>query len=103
RALDMELVHLGNSVEEANRPVIVDGVVTRCRDRPPENATWIDVLTHHCPGPMVELANQLGAGGLDQIFSDFGLHSQPRLALNTATPAAGPVRDPLLAGVGQGN
>ena len=102
RALDEGLIHLGETVTEPNRPVIVDDVVTRCSDRPP-GVTWSDVLAYHCPGPMTDLANEFGVGGLDQAFADFGLHSQPRLALNTVAPVVEPINDPLLAGVGQGN
>ena len=100
-ALDQDLIHLGEAVEEANRPVIVNDIVTRCSDKPPDAATWGDVLAYHCPGPMTDLANQLGVGGLDRVFTDFGLRSQPRLALNTATPVTEPILDPLLAGIGQ--
>ena len=102
-ALDQELIHLGETIEEANRPVIVNNIVTRCSDKPPDIATWADVLAYRCPGPMIDLANQLGVGGLDRVFTDFGLRSQPRLALNTATPVIEPIGDPLLAGIGQEN
>lgn len=102
-ALDQNLIHLEETVAGANRPVIVNDIVTRCSDEPPDTVTWSDVLDYRCPGPMIDLANRLGIGGLNGIFTDFGLRNQPRLALNTAAPVVEPVTDPRLAGVGQEN
>jgi peptidoglycan glycosyltransferase len=86
-----------------DRPVPVDGQTTRCTSTPPEPATWVDVLVHRCPGPMQDLADQLGIGGLDQIFANFGLTATPYLPLNTETTAPEPLTDPLTAGIGQDN
>ncbi|NKQ37459.1 MAG: hypothetical protein HF973_17820, partial [Chloroflexi bacterium] len=53
--------------------------------------------------PMQALANQLGAAGLDQIFTDFGFYIIPDLPLAAETAVPDPVDNPLLAGIGQDN
>ncbi|MCP4424544.1 MAG: hypothetical protein GY803_08645 [Chloroflexi bacterium] len=102
-ALEQGLIRMTESVANANRPVPINGVVTRCASPPPEPTTWADALTYHCPGPMQDLSDQLGIAGLDQIFSDFGLTTPPQLALDTEAPPGEPLSDPLLAGIGQEN
>lgn len=91
---------LSGTVENPNRPIPIGNVVTRCSSRPPEPATWADVVTHHCPAPLRDLGDRLGAARLDQIFADFGL-TTPLLATETAVSA--PTSDPVLAAIGQEN
>lgn len=102
-ALDQDRIQLEGAVLNANRPVPVNGEVKRCQTTPPEEATWADVLHHRCPGPMQDLANLLGLGGLDNIFMRFGFTTQPELPLNTETAELEPLSDPLQAGIGQDN
>jgi peptidoglycan glycosyltransferase len=102
-ALDQGLINLGGNVANANRNIPINGVGIRCVTPPPQPATWTDVLRHRCPGPMQDLANQLGSAGLDQIFADFALTAAPQFALDTAAPASEPLVNPLLAGIGQEN
>ena len=102
-AVENNLISLGEAVENANRPVPINGIGTRCSSPPPEPVVWADVLAFRCPGPMQSLADQLGIAGLEQIFSDFGLTTAPQFALNTEAPESEPLADPLLAGIGQDN
>lgn len=96
-------IRLGDEPNLPNRPVPIGETVTRCATRPPETANWLDAITHRCPGPMLDLADQLGVGGLDQIYTDFGLTITPTLALDTETAVSEPIDDPLRAGIGQDN
>jgi peptidoglycan glycosyltransferase len=102
-ALDQDRIQLNGTVLNANRPVLVNDVVQRCQTTPPDNATWADVLRHRCPGPMQDLADRLGLGGLDDIFNRFGLSTPLDLPLNTETVELEPLADPLQAGIGQDN
>ncbi len=102
-ALDQGLIHMSDNVANANRNIPINGVGIRCVTPPPQPATWTDVLRHRCPGPMQDLANQLGTAGLDQIFADFALTAVPQFALDTEAPESEPLTDPLLAGIGQEN
>ena len=102
-ALDEGLIALDETVSNANRPVTVDGQTAECASPPPEPATWADVLRYRCPAPMQELADRLGAAGLDQIFTNFGFYAIPDLPLAAETAVPDPVDNPLLAGIGQDN
>ncbi|MCP4417143.1 MAG: hypothetical protein GY805_11000 [Chloroflexi bacterium] len=101
--LETDQIQMSDAVQNANRPVPVNGEVIRCQTTPPDTLTWVDVLRHRCPGPMQDLADQLGIGGLDAIFMRFGFTSQLKLPLNTETAVLEPLADPLLAGIGQDN
>lgn len=102
-ALEKDVINLDDSVPEANRPVLVDGQSIRCASPPPEPATWADVLRHQCPAPMLDLADRLGAAGLEDIFTTFGFYAAPDLPLAVDTAVSDPIDDPLLAGIGQDN
>lgn len=102
-ALEANQIQMSDVVQNANRPVPVNGDLIRCQTTPPDVSTWADVLRHRCPGPMQDLADQLGIGGLDAAFTRFGLTRQPELPLNTETAVLEPLSDPLLAGIGQDN
>ncbi|MCA9972385.1 MAG: hypothetical protein KC425_19320, partial [Anaerolineales bacterium] len=60
-AYERGLVTASEAVDNANRPVPVNGIVTRCAGAPPAAATWGDALAQRCPGPMQALAAQFGA------------------------------------------
>ncbi len=102
-ALDQEIIALDDSVTAAQRPVEINDKMVSCASPPPEPATWADVLRHQCPGPMQDLADQLGKSGLEAIFAAFELDRDPSLAIDTMTMADDPLLDPLMAGIGQDN
>jgi len=102
-ALDQDRIQLDGTVLNANRPVPINNEVKRCQTSPPDEATWADVLRYRCPGPMQDLADRLGLGGLDDIFMHFGFTIPLELPLNTETVELEPLADPLLAGIGQDN
>lgn len=100
-ALDQNLITLNETVPHPNRAVLIDSQTKQCTTSPPASASWADVLRHRCPGPMQDLADQMGLTGLDVIFADFGLTISPTLPLNSDIPPPEPLTDPLLAGIGQ--
>ncbi len=102
-AVDQGLLRLDDAVEEPDRPVQVNGTTLRCSERPPERATWADVLRLRCPAPLRELADQMGGGGLEASFAAFGLDRDPVFELDVATSPEEALSDPLLAGIGQEN
>ncbi|MCB9422886.1 MAG: hypothetical protein H6667_24010 [Ardenticatenaceae bacterium] len=102
-ALDQGLINLDETVTNANRNIPINGVGIRCASPPPQPTTWADVLSHRCPGPMQELADHLGVTGLDKIFTDFGLTTEPQFELETTAPESEPIANPLMAGIGQEN
>lgn len=102
-ALERGIIDMNEVVEDAGRPVRVNGIELRCADSPPEQATWADVLFYRCPGPLQELSDRIGAAGLDVAFADFGLDRNPVLEINTESAPAEATSDPILAGIGQEN
>ena len=102
-AVEQGIVRLNEPVENPDRPVRVNGTSQRCAATPPDPATWADVLLYRCPGPMLDLADRLGVGGLDTAFDGFGLTRDPPLELVTETTPDQPLADALLAGIGQEN
>ncbi len=102
-ALEQDRIQLDGLVLNPNRPVPVNGAIKRCQTEPPDDATWADVLRHRCPGPMQDLADRLGLGGLNSIFMRFGFTTLPEMPLNIEIAALEPIEDPLQAGIGQDN
>lgn len=102
-AVDQGMIELDDLVIDPQRSIAINGSSITCASLPPEQATWADVLLHQCPGPMQDLADQLGSGGLDAVFSNFGLDRDPELEIDTTTTADEPLGDPILAGIGQDN
>ena len=102
-AIDEGLLTLDTAVEHPNRPVLINDTATYCATTAPESATWRDVLTHRCPGPMHDLANILSLNDLDNAFGRFNLTSQPILPLNTETATYPPLADEMQAIIGQDN
>lgn len=103
QALGEEQIQLRAAAENANRPVALDGVVRRCAVRPPEPATWADVLAYRCPGPLLDLGSMLGTTELTRFFANWAFTTQPELALNTETPPQEEAADAALAAIGQDN
>ncbi len=102
-ALEQGTVQMSDHVINPQRLVEINGKSSGCISPPPEPSTWSDVLRHQCPGPMQDLADQLGSGGLDAIFAAFELDRDPQLEIETTTTPDEPLSDPLLAGIGQDN
>ncbi|GIK58965.1 MAG: hypothetical protein BroJett015_46280 [Chloroflexota bacterium] len=102
-AWEQGFIRLNEIAPDANRPVTVNGQTLPCATPPPDPATWADVLAHRCPGPMQELAVEMGVSGLNGVFADFGLTAVPNLPLNTETSPLRPLTDAALAGIGQEN
>lgn len=101
-ALEQGIIRLDDPVSNPNRPVPINGVVTRCHTPPPEPATWATALQYQCPGPMQDLADQLGLSGLDQTFATFNLTQAPTILLAVAEAQAAATADTQLAAIGQG-
>lgn len=100
-ALERGMLTLADTAVSANRPIALNEMVRRCQERPPDPATWEDVLAFRCPGPMQDLGGMLGAVDLNQAFAAWGLTQQPDLPLNTAVPTLDPPLDAALAAIGQ--
>lgn len=100
-ALDAGVMQWDGVVDNANRPVPLNGTVQRCAERPPDIVTWADVLTYRCPGPMQDLGTSLDTAVLSQVFADWGFTQQPLLPLNTETPTQEALADAALAVIGQ--
>jgi len=103
KAVEQGMIRMTGTVENPNREVAVNGAIIRCAAQPPDPATWKDVLRLRCPGPMQDLADQFGVGGLDATFAAFGLDRDPVLEIDTTTTPDEALDDPLQAGIGQDN
>jgi cell division protein FtsI/penicillin-binding protein 2 len=80
------LLNMADLVEAADTAVPLNGNSLTCMTAPETPISWSQVLTHRCPAPMMQLADQLGSTGLDQIYTNFGLTTAPQLPINTETP-----------------
>ena len=98
---DQELITFGGLAPNATEAVAVDGAVRRCLSEPPLAATWADVLTHVCPGPLPQMADGYGAAALAQLFQGYLLTSAPNLPLATVTGDETTVGNAALAIIGQ--
>ncbi len=103
KSIEDGLLQINDVVEDADRPLTVNGSQLRCATPPPDPATWADVLRHRCPAPMSNLADHLGPAGLDVIFAAFGLDGDPLLEIDTQTTPDDALVNPLMAGIGQEN
>lgn len=95
------LIELADEVTDPDDGVLINGQTRQCLTRPPEEATWRDVLLHRCPGPMRQLGADLGAERLDALFTSFGFTEVISLPLNTETAVSETVENPELAAIGQ--
>jgi penicillin-binding protein A len=103
QALERGFITLTEPVEQANRTVYINGAATTCAAPPPEDATWADALALRCPGPMLDLAEQMGLADMTAALSAFGLTEPPEIALATSKGLAEPLRDARLTAIGQDN
>ncbi|MBE2220101.1 MAG: hypothetical protein IAF02_01090 [Anaerolineae bacterium] len=100
---DQGFVALTETVDHPNRPVLINDTATYCASTAPESATWQDVLTHRCPGPMRDLADTLSLANLENAFASFNLTSQPVLPLNTETATYPALANAAQTTIGQDN
>jgi peptidoglycan glycosyltransferase len=100
-ALNEGLVNLTLEVEEAERPVQVNGTELNCLYFLPEAATWAAAFQAQCPGMTAELGQLLGLSGLQSAFEAFGLLTAPQLPIQTETAVDVVIEDPMLAAIGQ--
>ena len=102
-ALDQGILAMADGVDHPNRPVLINDTATYCASKSTEIASWRDVLTNRCPGPMLDLADRLSLAELETLFNRFNLTDQPILPLNTETATYPPLADEALAVIGQDN
>lgn len=102
-AADQALLDLEATVDHANRPVVINDTATYCAAEAPNSATWQEVLANRCPGPMLDLTDNLTLNDLENAFIRFGLTRQPVLPLNTETTTYPPLANEAQAAIGQDN
>lgn len=102
-ALDRGAISVNDTVRGPDNAVTVDGRVLRCREEPPTDARWADVLALSCPAPVAALGDALGPRELDDIFSSFGLTQRPELPIATASGTDALPGDAAQAAIGQDN
>lgn len=100
-AVERGLIRWTNPVTNPNRSVPVNGTVVRCTNAPPEEATWADILTGRCPGPMLDVGRTAGGETLTAMMADFGLTQAPALPLPVAPAVSPPITDSAQAAIGQ--
>ncbi|HSM58531.1 MAG TPA: penicillin-binding transpeptidase domain-containing protein [Candidatus Sulfomarinibacteraceae bacterium] len=86
-ALDGSLLALTDEVQDAGDVVTVNGLRARCREAPPPQATWADVLHAACPNPMLSLAEEVPEDAFLEALEHMGFFTEPDLPLATAAPA----------------
>ncbi|PIE79580.1 MAG: hypothetical protein CSA11_11345 [Chloroflexi bacterium] len=101
--LDNGDIRFDETVEHPNRPVLINDTATYCMETAPEPASWQDVLNHRCPGPMLDLAQDLSLADLNNAFNQFHLTKQPQFLLDTETNIYPPLADSNQAAIGQDN
>jgi len=102
-ALDQGFLTLDEIVNHPNRPILINDTATYCASTAPEPASWQNVLTNRCPGPMIDLAATLSLTDLENTFNMFNLTMQPILPLDTEIATYPPLADETLAIIGQDN
>jgi peptidoglycan glycosyltransferase len=102
-AVDTGLIALDQIVPDADETLVLESRVFDCATKPPESATWSDVLIHNCPTPMYRLGRQLAGEGVTQILDNFGLTLTPTLPIATNGPVFETIQAPGLAAIGQEN
>ncbi len=102
-ALDQGVLTMADGVDHPNRPVLINDTATYCASKSPELASWRDVVTNRCPGPLLDLGDSLSLAELETMFNRFKLTDQPILPLNTETATYPPLADEALAVIGQDN
>lgn len=101
-AVNQDLITLEDAIEDPNRPVEVAGQQMDCLFPLIEPVTWVEVLGASCPAPLVELAPQFGADGLQAVWDLFGFTSTPTMTtVPLAEAVPGTVTDPAVAIIGQ--
>ncbi len=101
--LDNGTIHLDETIEHPNRPILINETATYCMTTAPEMASWQDVLNHRCPGPLLDLAQDLSLTDLNNAFRQFYLTEQPQFLLDTETNTYPPLASTEQAIIGQDN
>lgn len=99
--LEQQLITLEEAAPNPNQLIELNGRSIRCQAILPTNASWQDVVQAVCPAPLMELATYWDTAGLQQLFEQFALTSQPNLPLALAEPVTATVASPTLAAIGQ--
>lgn len=103
-AVDDGLIQMDDPLIDPFLPVTIDDQVLRCAQPRAEGDstryTWEDMSDLHCPYPLQMLGEQLGADGLQNLLSRFGLWVAPPLPIHTGNNDL-PIIDPGLAAVGE--
>ncbi|MFW5941187.1 MAG: penicillin-binding transpeptidase domain-containing protein [Chloroflexota bacterium] len=100
-ALDGSLLELSDEVQDASAVVEVNGLRARCREAPPPQANWADVLHAACPGPLSSLSEELPEDAFLDALERMGFFAAPELPLATAAPAEPEVEELPAALLGQ--
>jgi cell division protein FtsW (lipid II flippase) len=100
-AVEQNTILLRDEVDGTTAPLSVNGQNVTCQTPPPAEATWVDVLRHACPAPMLALAAELGVEQLQAALVGFGLTSVPDLGIATAPAPETILADLFLAAAGQ--
>ncbi len=100
-AMDQGDVRLDEAVENAHSPLMVRDTLVRCRETPPQEATWATALQMACPGPMLALAPSFTPEALTGSLASFGFYSQPAFQIPTSQVTSPVVSDKQYAILGQ--
>lgn len=78
---------LAGEYEQADMPLVVNGLTLRCLIAPPSTTlTLSEAYLYGCPAPFVVAAEQLGGNVLQQLFDRFGLTTPPTFEGFVAAP-----------------
>jgi peptidoglycan glycosyltransferase len=100
-AVDESVIDPSAIVDNATRPVGIDGRTGGCLLPADEPLTWLAATRSLCPGAAADLGALLGTDGLTRALQQFGLYSQPVLPIPTADAAAPAVSDITQSALGQ--
>ncbi len=78
-----------------------DEMTWTCAYAPAPPFTPGNMVAAGCPGPLVFLAEEIGTGGLAELFASLGFYERPDLPLVTANPANQGVEQASLVAIGQ--
>lgn len=101
-AVNQDLIALEDTVEDPNRPIQVAGQEMDCLFPVIEPVTWVEMLGASCPAPLVDLAPEFGAEGLQDVWNLFGFTTAPTITtVPLAEAVPGTISDPAVAIIGQ--
>jgi peptidoglycan glycosyltransferase len=100
-AVDEGVIDPSATVDNATRPVGIDGRTQGCLLPATEPLTWLAATQSLCPGAAADLGALLGPDGLTAALQQFGLYSRLALPIPTADAATPAVSDITQAALGQ--